>query len=298
MAKDLIIGAYNNYTDFQVLKPWIESINQSGFQGDKVLIAIDSTDEMHQKIVDSGFTVVNIIGNNNNLRIHMLRFLYIYDYLKKHGDNYRFVISTDVRDVIFQKNPSIFLENTFVKTKPNLKFIAQSEAIKICDEKWNKGNIINNFGEYFYNDIKEEEVLNVGILAGVPSSIRDLCFFLYQMSLNRPDWVADQAAYNVMCNYSPFKECVEVLRLKDAWALNAHVSNKPDQMEEFGPFLLEDRPYMKDGIVYNQLGESFVIVHQYDRVPEWTKSVFEKYKIETEKTNKNSSREYFTYKTI
>mgnify|MGYP003352602079 CR=1 FL=1 len=40
MAKDLIIGAYANYK-FDLLKPWINSIKETGFQGDIVLIAID-----------------------------------------------------------------------------------------------------------------------------------------------------------------------------------------------------------------------------------------------------------------
>jgi hypothetical protein len=39
----------------------------------------------------------------------MLRFIHVYDYLNKHADDYRYVITTDVRDVIFQSNPSDLL---------------------------------------------------------------------------------------------------------------------------------------------------------------------------------------------
>ena len=38
--KDLIIGAFNNYTDYDVLKPWVQSIKDTGFKGDIVLFAI------------------------------------------------------------------------------------------------------------------------------------------------------------------------------------------------------------------------------------------------------------------
>jgi len=42
--KDLIIGAFKNY-NYEQVKPWIESINECGFKGDKVLIAIDASEE-------------------------------------------------------------------------------------------------------------------------------------------------------------------------------------------------------------------------------------------------------------
>jgi hypothetical protein len=219
----------------------------------------------------------------------------VYDFLNKNADDYRFVITTDVRDVIFQRDPSKFMENYFHK---DLKLIAQSEAIRIKDEAWNRDNIIKNFGKFFYEDVKDKEVLNVGLIAGLAHSVKDLCFFLFQMSLNRPDWVADQAAYNMICNFSPFKDVIEVLRLEDAWALNAHVTSKPDQMEEFGPYLLEERPKMIDGVIYNSKGDPFVIVHQYDRVPEWMEYFSKKYNLTfNTKTNFGSAPKYFTYKT-
>ena len=175
--------------------------------------------------------------------------------------------------------------------------IAQSEAILIHREQWNRDNIIKNFGHYFYEDIKENEVFNVGILAGTTEYIKDLCFTLFQMSSNRPDWVADQAAYNVLLSFKPWNTVTTYLSLKDAWAINAHVTNKPDQLEQFGPYLLEERPYMEDGIVKNSGGKPFVIVHQYDRVPEWMEYFSKKYGTNiTKDTNTGSSPKYFLYK--
>jgi hypothetical protein len=60
-------------------------------------------------------------------------------------------------------------------------------------------------------------------------------------------------------------------------------------MDNFRPNLLEPEPVFKDGIVYTSTGSPFVIVHQYDRVPEWKKFVQEKY--EQDDPNK-----FFTYK--
>ncbi len=50
MEKDLIIGAFTNYTDYDVLKPWVQSIKDTGFDGDIVLVAIEATNDIVKKI--------------------------------------------------------------------------------------------------------------------------------------------------------------------------------------------------------------------------------------------------------
>ena len=293
MAKDLIIGAYNNYK-FDLLKPWVNSIKETGFDGDIVLVAIDPDMDTVEKLKAAGVKVMQA-KNEQKMMIHMLRFLHIYNYLKLNPD-YRYVITTDVRDVIFQKNPSDYLQTVFGSRDKGI--ICQSEAIKIKDESWNRDNIIKNFGHYFYSDVAESPVYNVGVLAGTDAYIKDLCFALFQMSSNRPDWVADQAAYNMLLNYMPWSNVAVKLELSDAWAINAHVTNKPDQLQEFGPYLLEERPYMKDGIVYNSQGKPFTIIHQYDRVPDWMKYYMEKFQFSIKSdTNTGTSPKYFTYNT-
>lgn len=291
--KDLIIGAFSNY-DFEVLKPWIKSIRNCNFQGDVVLIAVDATDELIQQIREEGIIVVSV-KNEQKMMIHMLRFLHIHNFLKQHGSNYRYVITTDVRDVVFQVDPSLWLE--YNATHP---LIVQSEAIKIKDEPWNRENIIRNYGQYFYEVVFQGEVLNVGILAGRHEWLRDLCLWIFQTSLNRPDWVSDQAAFNMLMHTLPYKDNIQLCGLVDGWAINAHVTNKPDQMEQFGPYLLEPRPTLdtKRGIVVNHIDLPFVIVHQYDRVPEWNKFFMDKYNVVlTEKNNIGTAPKYFNYKT-
>jgi hypothetical protein len=175
--------------------------------------------------------------------------------------------------------------------------IASSESIKIKDEEWNRENIRKNFGDYFYNEVKENEVCNVGVLAGRSELIKELCFYLYQFSLNRADWVCDQAAYNILLGSKLWSYNAHMTRLEDAWTVNAHVTNKPDMLEKFGPYLLEERPSMNDtGLVVNSEGKPFVIVHQYDRVPEWMEYFSKKYGTNiTKDTNTGSSPKYFLY---
>lgn len=276
MAKDLIIGAFKNYT-FNTIKPWVYSINECGFTGDKVIISIGSSKETNSKLADAGFTVIDA-PSQTRMGFHMERFIHIYNFLKEQGNNYRYVITTDVRDVIFQKNPIKWIENNIYRNK---KIIAISESILIKNEHWNRENIIKAFGEYFYKDIENQEVYNVGTLAGESEYIRDLCGMLYQLSANRPDWVADQAAYNVLLNWHPYKKNTLFVGLSDAWACNLHITNKPVEKEHFAPFILERKPFFEDGLVKDgKTKEPFYIVHQYDRDPELASFYKKKYKIE------------------
>lgn len=275
MAKDLIIGAFSNY-DYDAVKPWIDSINQSGFLGDKVLITINISKEINDKIREAGFIVIEK-KSDGKMMFHMERFIHIYQFLKENLYEYRYVITTDVRDVIFQSDPVEWLGKNMIR---DVELVASSEAILIENESWNKDNIMKCFGPIFYENVKEHPVLCVGTIAGYIEAVCDLCAMLYQLSINRADWVADQAAYNVVMRLYPYVGITYITMLQDAWAVNAHVTNREVQYEEFGPHLLEERPYFdeSDGLVKDAKTKTpFVIVHQYDRVRAWKKFYEEKY---------------------
>lgn len=275
MEKDLIIGAFKNY-NFETIKPWVHSINECGFKGDKVIVSIGSSKETNSKLADAGFIVLDA-ASNTRMGFHMERFLHIYSFLQAQGSNYRYVITTDVRDVIFQRNPSEWIERNI----EDKKMIAVSESIKIKNEHWNRQNIINAFGGFFYEGVENQDVFNVGTLAGTSEYIRDLCGMLYQLSANRPDWVADQAAYNILLNWQPYKDQTKFVRLNSGWSCNLHVTNKPGEKEHFAPFILEEPPIFEDGFVKDgATKESFYIVHQYDRDPILSKFYKDKYGVE------------------
>jgi hypothetical protein len=269
MAKNLIIGVCSNYK-YDDVKPWVKSSKDCGFEGDVVLVTIDMDEETNNQIEKDGVIVIRA-KKQSNMKIHMERFYHIHKYISEHSVQYDWVISTDVRDVIFQTNPSEWLE--FQRHD----VISSGEAIQIKHEHWNRHNIIKNFEDYFYTEIETCEVQCVGVLAGMAYAMKQLSFYIYQMSLNRPDWVADQAAYNMIIHRHPWKQITEFTTLSSAWAINGHVTNYEPDMEKFGPHLLEPRPTVKDNLIVNKNETPFCIVHQYDRVREWKKIVEDKY---------------------
>ena len=120
--------------------------------------------ETVDKISDAGFAIIafnqDSNGNltyNSNMMVHVERFFHIYNVLK---DNlYRYVITTDVKDVIFQKNPSEWLENNLPKDEDLDQLSRLVENIPNCI-KYLQGytisqqiKIVNKLFECFNEDL-------------------------------------------------------------------------------------------------------------------------------------------------
>jgi hypothetical protein len=276
--KDLIVGCATNY-DWSKLKYWVNSINASGFEGDKVLILMNCDKDTAQKITDAGFSIIafnqDADGNltyQSQLMVHVERFVHIYRLLK--DNQYRYVITTDVKDVIFQKNPSTWLENNLTD-KEDLVFA--SESIKYKDEPWGRENLTQCYGQGIYEDFKNNTIFNVGVLAGRGYAMRDLVLQLFLNCLNRPIPIVDQAVFNVMVSRHPYLDSSMYTTSETGWACQLGTTADPSKIDSFRSFLLEPSPKLEGDKVVTSEGIEYTIVHQYDRVPEWKKVIEEKY---------------------
>ena len=276
--KDCIVGCATNY-DWSKLKYWVNSINASGFEGDKVLILMNCDKDTAQKITDAGFSIIafNQDANGNltyqsQLMVHVERFIHIYKLLK--DNNYRYVITTDVKDVVFQKNPSVWLENNLTD-KEDLVF--SSESLKYKDEPWGRENLTQCYGQGIYEDFKNNTIFNVGVLAGRGYAMRDLVLQLFLNCINRPIPIVDQAVFNVMISRHPYLNSTMYTVSEDGWACQLGTTADPSKIDSFKPFLLEPSPKLEGEKVVTSTGIEYTIVHQYDRVPEWRKVIEAKY---------------------
>ena len=66
---DLIIGCSTNY-DWSKLKYWINSINKSGFKGEKVMLLMNCDKDTVQKIHDAGFNIIGFRQDNDGNLIY------------------------------------------------------------------------------------------------------------------------------------------------------------------------------------------------------------------------------------
>jgi len=277
--KDLIVGCATNY-DWSKLKYWVNSINRSGFEGDKVLILMNCDKDTVKKISDSGFSIIafnqDTEGNlsyNSNMMVHVERFFHIYQLLK--DNEYRYVITTDVKDVVFQRNPSKWLEENLAEGVEDLVF--SSESMRYKDEPWGNQNLLETFGPQIYEDFKTNTIFNVGVLAGHGFAMKDLMMNIFASCLHRPIKICDQSTFNFLISQHPYLSTSMYTKSEDGWACQLGTTADPSKIEQFRPFLLEPSPKMEGDKVLTSQGIEYTIVHQYDRVPEWKKVIEAKY---------------------
>mgnify|MGYP003351271356 CR=1 FL=1 len=271
--RDLIIGGFSNY-DWDKIKYWANSIDISGFTGHKIAVALSTDKKTIETLIDKNFTVVQVT-QNKNIPIHVERFIHIWNVLSNLQKDFvpRYVVTTDVKDVVFQRNPIEWLEENL----DGKHLVAGSESMKYKDEPWGNQNLYEAFGEWFHNRYKENPIYNVGTIAGSFPVVRDLCLMIFQMSINRPIPIVDQAVYNFLLWQEPYRSITKFATSEDGWAAQLGTTADPSKIDQFKPFLLEETPKMIDEKVVTSTGKEFALVHQYDRVPEWKNIIERKY---------------------
>lgn len=278
--RDLIVGCADNYT-WDQLKYWVNSINQSGFDGKKVLILFNCDAMTVLKVIDAGFEVIGFKqdsdGNltyKSQLPVHVERFFHIFNLLNK--EEFRYVLTTDVRDVVFQKNPTECIED--VLEGDGFDLIFSSENIRYQHEPWGDQNLMQTFGKFWYDLYKDSEIFNVGVLAGKAEAMKYLCRDIFQYSLNRQIPIVDQAAFNFIITQYNYQKNSLYTRDNAGWACNLGTTMDPNKVEQFRPYWICDIPKIVGDKVVSPSFEEYYIVHQYDRVPELKNIIEEKYK--------------------
>ena len=284
-TKDLIIGGFTNY-NYNQLKPWVESINEvCGDNVEKVMVVGNASAETIGELIKQDFFIVKML--DVNLPIHVSRFLTIYDYLKTSWSKYRYIVTTDVKDVYFQANPFDYMEENL--TKFNKKLLVASEGLQYKDEPWGNDNLMQAYGPYVHEEFKENEIFNVGTFGGDSEYVKDMVFNIFTNAINRPIQICDQAVFNVLINTQPFKD---VILYSHDWACELGTVMDPSKIEQFRPNLIFSEPIWKDGKLIIPPGladRPYPIVHQYDRVPELKEYIRVKY-------NQPDESQYFVYR--
>ena len=287
--KNLIIGCASNY-DWSTLQYWCNSINQSGYKGDKLLILMNCDKDTVQKVIEAGFDIIGFkkddegnLTHDSQYPPHVERFLHIYEYLRR-AEPYDWVVTTDVKDVIFQSDPFEFIKEQSVEIYENGEImnikhdlLFASESMLYKDEPWGNQNLLDTFGGYIHDKFKDNEIYNVGVLAGTGEAIKALVINIFASCIGKPIQICDQSTFNFMISQPPYTKTSRYLKSEDGWACQLGTTVDPAKIDQFKPLLLEESPIMEGGIVKTSKGKPFTIVHQYDRVPAWRHIIQMKY---------------------
>lgn len=284
MKKDIVVGAITNYT-FDKIKPWVESLDRSGFDGVKALLCYNVDYDTVDELVKRNYTIFTFARNDeirkftyrNDFSIVVERFFHLWYFLKGFKDEYRYLIATDVKDVIFQKNPSVWLEQNIGDKSIN----ASSESIRYCDEPWGNNNLKKSFGPVIHDNFKSNVINNCGVLSGEFNTMIDLFLNIYMLCNGTNHLIEggggpDQAALNILLNLEPYKLVTRYTLSEEAWSAQLGTTG-PQVRSLSNDSILEPCPVRIDDMICTSKGEPFTIVHQYDRVPEWKQFIEKKY---------------------
>jgi hypothetical protein len=121
------------------------------------------------------------------------------------------------------------------------------------------------------------EILNAGTFSASTKLMKDICQFVYLMSLGCRIHNPDQAALNIILRSSIFSDLLAVCGIDNLYAIQMGTSF--DSSKPFPKQILpvDDIKWDDKGVVSNR-GDPYFIVHQYDRVPELKKLIDERYK--------------------
>jgi hypothetical protein len=282
--KDVVIGSITNY-NWDKIKYWVNSLDRSGFDGVKAMICYNVDYATVEELSKRGYLILAFgrdeenkkLVYDHNFSIVVERFAHMWYFLRNMQGEYRYVIATDVKDVVFQSNPSEWLENNIGDKKINVA----CESIKYKDEEWGRNNLFKSFGPMIYDAYENNLIFNAGTISGEFNTMVDMFLNIYMLCNGTNHQVEggggpDQAALNVLLGMNTYKNITNFAMSESGWAAQLGTTG-PQIFNKYKDFIVEQLPVMKDGNVCTSDGTPFALVHQYDRVPEWKNIIEEKF---------------------
>jgi hypothetical protein len=250
--KDLVISAIANYLP-EKIKIYVESLNDCGYNGDKVMICYNIPTETIEYLTSFGW---ECYGAELQGHPHMKRLVDMWWFLQNDEREWNHIITTDVRDIVWQTNPSDWLR----LTNKN-KIICASECVTYENEPWGHKNIHEGYGPIFWDWIKSNTIGNVGVIAGKYKLVKDLLMLNWLVSqAGNTVHFTDQSSFNLIINNELIKDKIEV---NSDFALQVGTTTKD--------FKIENNLVMNGDV-------PFVLVHQYDRNLELNQIINQLYK--------------------
>ena len=245
--RDLVLGFCCNY-DLAAVEPFLASLQHLGPVVEVVLFVANMQDDFHRAARHLGVRVEDATPYLS-LGYHVINarhFMY-RDFLARQGGDYRRVLLTDVRDVIFQSNPFE------IHTTAPVSFAAEDARIH-QDQAWNSRWLCELYGEAVLNEVADNWIscagTTLGTVEGIVHYLDVMCHELVSREFDRSA-IYDQGIHNYI-----------VWKLRPAWG----ALDEDDRIVSTVIATARDRIDVRgDGIWIDQRRSP--IIHQWDRQP-------------------------------
>jgi hypothetical protein len=265
-GKNLVLGLASGY-EFTILRPLISTLKATEFQGDIVFFisnlsksTIKSLERENVQLVqykdsypyfENDDTLQEYISpelNGKYLSPNSLRYVFYRAFLRKNALKYNWILHTDTRDVIFQKDPFLYYK------EPGLYCFLEDLSFRIKDNKYNSYWIKFGFGDEMFGQMANEPISCSGVTLGTTDAFLDYLDKMVDNIVRLPNTGGlDQGIHN----YLIFTSQVEQLHLiKDD-------DGPVTTLTTFKPF--DGIKFNNKGLLLNNHNQVLPIVHQYDR---------------------------------
>jgi hypothetical protein len=267
--KNLILGSVMNYR-FDVIKPFLSTLRLTGYLGDIVLFHSNITTRTIKHLremgvlpipFDSSFphlepTLAKYLNRWANderigtLGFYCFRYLLAYCYLKEFVQKYQYIMLTDVRDVIFQKDPFNFPIGN------KLCCFMEREGISLRQEPVDAWWMEQAFNRSTLERLGDNPIVCSGVTIAPPNLMTDYVERMIDLFMAAPGrgWEARPGMDQAMHNYLIYNGLLPEIAL---------YANNTSPVFTVG---LEDNISLnQSGFIVNKRGDIPNIVHQYDR---------------------------------
>ncbi|QGY38695.1 hypothetical protein GM415_00580 [Pseudodesulfovibrio cashew] len=243
------------------VRPFLLSLEKSGYTGECVLFVSETTRDL-ERMGGHGATLVPFERSSGlaHLPINALRYFLYLDFLRAFPGEYGRVLITDVRDVIFQRDPLSF------DWTEGLNVTLEDRRMTLGACPYNSHWIRSHLGEEALQSVSHAPISCSGTTVGGHQAmlgyLEAMTSLLVPFAEGEQKAGYDQGVHNYL---------IHTGRIPD---LTLH--------DNAGPILTlgyteGEPPYDSRGYVLNELGERAHLVHQYDRKPELFKAVRQHY---------------------
>jgi hypothetical protein len=254
--EDIVVGCITGY-NFDKIKPWVNSLDRCGFTGTKAMICYDVDYDTVEELVNRKYTILGFKKNDEKKKLEykedfsivVERFLHLWYLLKRFKGQYRHIITTDVKDVIFQTNPSIWLKENIGNKEINVA----CESIRYKDEDWGNHNLLKAFGPLIHEHNKDNLIYNAGTLSGKFDTMVDLFLNIYMLCNSTQHFTEggggpDQAALNILLNMKSYNDITNFAKSEDGYAAQLGTTG-PQIISKYGDKLVDKPPILVDNTV-------------------------------------------------
>ncbi len=255
---DYLIGAID-YHEWADVCCWYRSAKKTGFGGKIILFVYEhTTDSTLRSLQKAGIQIERCKSERS---VNNDRWKLLSEFCAQIDPADR-IVTTDVRDVAFQRNPSDLLDGTLAQHD----LAIADEGWKFGQSDWNLSNVRNAF-PHLEETFREYNVYCCGVVCGTAKILQRAAREVYDLCLQGLHYNCDQPAWNHILRQDSIAGNVNLLPYGNPYMIHAGPLEGSER-EKFEAIVGQQNLPTFDSSTHQMKtsdGQFFAAFHQYTR---------------------------------